>query len=766
MIRNLQLLRNIGTFDSVGAGAQLPLTKLALMYAENGRGKTTLAAILRSLGNGDPLPILERKRLGAAHPPHIVLAGDGVQPAVFENGAWANRFADIVVFDDHFVAENVCSGTVVETAHRQKLHELIIGAQGVALSNTLQGHIERIEQHNRDLQAKGNAIPADARGGLSVDAFCALEGRDNIDDAIRQAERNLAAARDADAIRRQAHFVLITLPEFDLAAVAELLGRGLPDLEADAAARVQAHLARLGDRGEAWVGDGMTRIAAASADQEHEVCPFCTQDLAGSPLIAHYQAYFSATYRDLRQAIADWIDALRAAHSGEIQAAFERAVRVAAETCQFWARYADMPEVTIDTAAVALAWKQAYEAISSALLTKQNAPLEALEVDTDTEQKVAAYHAMRDQVLALSDALEATRPQIDLIKEGAAAADIAALQTDLNSLKALQARYSPEIAPLCDDYMQEKERKAVTEEQRNAARAALDQYREQVFPAYQTAINTYLQRFNAGFRLHSVSSVNTRAGSTCNYSVLINRVPVPLLAREEGEPSFRNTMSAGDRNTLALAFFFASLDRDPNRQQKVVIIDDPITSLDEHRSLTTIQEMRRLADDVGQLIVLSHSKSFLCDLWQGADTALRSALKIVRANPGSTLADWDVRQDCITEHDRRHEMVRNYIQNSVGADERAVAAALRPILESFVRVSYPEWFPPGALLGPFIALCEQREGAPDEVMPAADRQELRALLDYANLFHHDTNATWQTVVINDHELLDFARRTLRFARRR
>ncbi|MBO4228090.1 hypothetical protein [Bradyrhizobium neotropicale] len=41
-----------------------------------------------------------------------------------------------------------------------------------------------------------------------------------------------------------------------------------------------------------------------------------------------------------------------------------------------------------------------------------------------------------------------------------------------------------------------------------AARAALDQYRQNIFPAYQTAINDDLQRFNAGFRLEAVASVN------------------------------------------------------------------------------------------------------------------------------------------------------------------------------------------------------------------------------------------------------------------
>jgi wobble nucleotide-excising tRNase len=197
-----------------------------------------------------------------------------------------------------------------------------------------------------------------------------------------------------------------------------------------------------------------------------------------------------------------------------------------------------------------------------------------------------------------------------------------------------------------------------------------------------------------------------------------------------------------------------------------VVIDDPISSLDEHRSLVTIQEMRRLTAIVGQVIVLSHSKSFLCALWQGADTATRSAIKLDRDGAGSTLAVWDVNQDSITEHDRRHRLVREYLRTRNAAEERAVASALRPILESYVRVAYPDVFPPGSLLGPFIGLCEQRLGTPNEILSATDIAELRDLLDYANLFHHDTNPAWQTVTINDGELTHFCQRVVAFTRRR
>jgi wobble nucleotide-excising tRNase len=102
---------------------------------------------------------------------------------------------------------------------------------------------------------------------------------------------------------------------------------------------------------------------------------------------------------------------------------------------------------------------------------------------------------------------------------------------------------------------------------------------------------------------------------------------------------------------LALAFFFASLDQDPQLSQKIVVIDDPMTSLDEHRSLTTVQETGRLLNRVEQVVVLSHSKPFLCAIWQEADKTSRAALKIIRSGTGSVLDTWDVNQDSITEHD-------------------------------------------------------------------------------------------------------------------
>ncbi len=767
MINTLRLLRNVGQFESIGNGVAIPFSRIALIYAENGRGKTTLAAILRSLASGDPLPILERHRLAADHPPHVVLdcAGDDA-PVVFQGGAWSRTVSDLVVFDDIFVDQNICSGLAVGAAHRQNLHELILGARGVALNRELQTLVAQVEAHNAALREKAAAIPAASRGTLSVDEYCALPIRTDIDGAIQAAERNLAAARERESVSTTAAFGTLALPEIDIAAIDGVLGADLATLDMRAAALVQAHLQTLGPDGETWIGEGMAMLVPGDRGDRPFTCPFCVQDLAGSSVIEHYRAYFGAAYSDLKEQIATTIVEITESHAGDAPVEFERAVRVAVEGRQFWSRYCDVPEVAVDSATLVRDWRAARDAIVAVLGRKQAAPLERLAISPDVKALVATYEVHRKTVSTLNRQLREANTSIGIAKEQAAVANTTALAADVARLKATKNRHKPEAVVLCDDYLRERAAKSATEARRDEVRAALERERTNVFPGYEAAINAYLQRFGAGFRLESVTAANTRGGPTCTYDLLINNTSVHIGGgvAEQGQPSFGNTLSAGDRNTLALAFFFASLDQDPDLGDKTVVIDDPISSLDEHRALTTVQELRRIGVRAAQVIVLSHNRPFLCRLWEGLDSSLRTAAQLVREGEGSTLRVWDVSQDSITEHDRRDARLREYVARDAG-DRREVARSIRPHLEAFLRVAFPGSFPPGTLLGAFRRHCRECLSTPAEALDQVATEELGEIAQYANRFHHDTNPAWESEAINDGELRDFVVRTLRFAKR-
>lgn len=762
MIHYIKLLRNIGTFDSDSAASTVELKRCVLIYADNARGKTTLSTVFRSLATGDPLPIIERWRLGAKNPPHVVLDCEGEQSNVmFQNSNWTRTIPAINVFDDMFVDQNVHSGLDVESQHRQNMHELILGEEGVALNLRLQTLVSCIAKHNAVLEEKSKAIPENVRGGLSCDDFCALSDLPNVEVEIKSAERALMAARDLDTVRTTPLLQAVELPEFDVEAIRQIMLKDLEDLDKVAEAQVKAHVQNLGEDGESWVAEGIKQLEQGN----HKTCPFCGQDVAGLELVAHYRAYYSENYAHLKRDVADMIRKMSNIHANNVQVLFERAVADVKQKQQFWATFCDVPPIEIDTALIVEDWNTALYAIIDRLKAKQSAPLERIELCENDLEAISKFSAHCGRIDMMNETLKGYNQTIQKVKERSETANVEEILTTLKRLKAIKARYSDEIVALCADYLREQEAKVATELARSEARSRLEEYRANIFPALQERVNKYLERFNAGFSISSLKPANIGggSGSTCTYNVVINDTPIAVRSEKnpEGQPSFRNSLSAGDRNTLALSLFFSSLDHNPNLANTIVVIDDPISSLDDHRSLTTVQAVRGLAERAKQVFVLSHNKRFLCSIWGGANRKETCSLEIAQNGDNSSIRAWDVSQDAITEHDQRHIILQRYAQSQCGI-KRDVAAAIRQHLEGFLRVACPGNFPPRKLLRQFIDDCYQNFGTSDEILNKSTTKELQDIVEYGNQFHHDTNAAWETTDINPTELLGFVQRTLTF----
>ena len=764
MINRFKLLQNIGRFNSDASGASHELSKLTLIYADNAQGKTTLTAILRSLASGDPHPITERHRLGSQHPPKAVLARqDEPSDVIFQNGTWNHTFENLKVFDDHFVDENVYSGLEVAPSHRQNLHELILGDRGVALNRALQALVSRVTDHNTAIAARSSAIPGHERYGLSVEAFCALTEVPDLDEKIANAERDLKATQDQGLVLAAPILVSMELPDFDLEVIRETLGKDLADLDKSAEAQVLAHIQTLGEGGESWVADGVQR----AAQRGDNVCPFCGQNMQDIDLIAHYRAYFSQEYARLKEGVSRLINDIERNHGGGKQLEFERAVSTLMQSRQFWSSYCDVPTFEIDSPAIVDSWNAVRTAVGEQLQAKRSAPLEPQVLIQPTVDALDAYRGCRQAIEVINQTLQTTNEAIQQVKQRAQAAEVGQITTTLYKLKATKSRFREDIVPLCDAYLAEVAAKTETEAARDEARQELEEYRTNIFPQLQDGINHYLDRWNASFRIGNLTPTNIGggSGSTCTYNVVINEVSIAVRSNTytPGETSFRNSLSSGDRNTLALALFFSSLDRNPNLADTVVVVDDPMSSLDAHRSLATVQKVRELSRQAKQTIVLSHDKRFLCGILSGINRQEEyTTLEITSNGNESTIRNWDATQDSITEHDQRFFLLQEYAATQAGAASN-VAAAIRFYLEGYFRAVCPGQFPPGKLLGQFAQECKQRLGGPEEVINPNTIEELENILEYANRFHHDTNPAWQSESINPGELRGFVKRTLSLA---
>ncbi|MDE0269022.1 MAG: AAA family ATPase [Acidimicrobiaceae bacterium] len=690
--------------------------------------------------------------------------GTDSRAMVFEDGIWEGTRPNIAIYDDEFVDENVYSGLTVEAKHRKQLHGLILGAQGVKLSKQLQSRISQIEEHNTVLRKLSTRIEEMELHGLSVDEFCELPEQQDIDTQIQEKERLLAAAKNQDNVRDTPLFDLLDLPAFDIDGIDTVLAFELSDLDAAAEAEVRAHIDTLDENGEQWLNDGMLTIQQRNYEGP---CPFCAQDISGSVILDHYRAYFSEGYSKMKHKIEECLAVVKNTHNRAAQTAFERSIRVIYKRRQFWSRFCEVPEISINTEEIMHDWNAAREHVLQTLQAKQKSPLEPHALTDEARVALTTYKSHRRSITELTAKLDVANQSMQTIKEQAADDNIESIATELSRLKVAKVRHMPEATRLCEEYIRKNEVKTLTERGRDSVKAQLKECRDTVFPASKQMINGYLRQFGTGFQLEKVASKFLRSGSICTYNVVINESSVAFDKKAiPGKPSFSNTLSSGDRNTLALAFFFAALDQDIALENKIVVIDDPLSSLDKHRSHTTVNMIKKLVKRAEQVFVLSHDKQFLLNVWEQANRSSEFpkpvTIEITRQKTGSMLSPWDIEQDFLTEHDRRHGRLSTYMTEGTG-DKNKIAQDIRLHLEKFLRIAHPAEFPPGAMLGPFLSKCRQQANESGEFLDQTTLHELNELVDYANRFHHSADNTPQAMPeINDTELKTFVQRTLAF----
>jgi wobble nucleotide-excising tRNase len=193
MLQRIVSIRNVGRFRRCAAVGDVTFRGFTFIFAENGRGKTTLCAILRSLGTNRPGFVIGRTTLSSTDRPEVQLL-IGNATFAFRNGTWSAPFPEIAVFDGTYVSDNVFAGDVVDTNQRRNLYRVIIGAQGVTLAGRLNDLDNQIRRKNEDIRDNRARLQRHVPTGMTVETFIALLEDAGIDAKIVAREQDLQAA--------------------------------------------------------------------------------------------------------------------------------------------------------------------------------------------------------------------------------------------------------------------------------------------------------------------------------------------------------------------------------------------------------------------------------------------------------------------------------------------------------------------------------------------------------------------------------------------
>ena len=183
-------------------------------------------------------------------------------------------------------------------------------------------------------------------------------------------------------------------------------------------------------------------------------------------------------------------------------------------------------------------------------------------------------------------------------------------------------------------------------------------------------------------------------------------------AEDLSKPSFRNTLSGGDKSTLALAFFLATVNANTYLANSIVVLDDPFNSLDNFRRQFTANEIFKLCSFAQQVVVLSHDKNFLRLLWDKIDRETISALALQTGAPGiTTIAPYDIEDATRPRHVTERIKIEEFLEGG-DHDPAYIRTRLRTVCEEFYRRGDPSIFSSDASLGEIIRVLAEVDDHP------------------------------------------------------
>ncbi|MBT1664234.1 AAA family ATPase [Curtobacterium flaccumfaciens] len=753
MLVRVKKIHGVGLLERAG----LPSVRLhacTLVYAPNGYGKSTIASVFRSLTSGDGTVLEERRTIDSNLEPMVQLqltAGE----VKFESGRWEGPRPAVCVYDTHFIETNVYSGESVTTEHRRNLLGFALGSSAVdakaaEAEATEMAKERRAALHDLQLQLEKY------QGEFSRSDFRRMRVNPQVDGLIESLRQQLEAAQRADAVLSRPLLEAARVPPFELEHLFVVLQLNLSQVHAQAEHAVQQHAAHLGGAvATEWLREGHRY-------EEDDRCPYCDQSLTGVELVQMYRSYFDEAFARLVEALREGTRTVETSFSDAVVESFRHEVAVAAERRERWRADVEVPELgepEFDVLADSI--RAVRNELLRLLRSKQQDPTRAV-----TESELISIRRRVDQLRAPYDEhnerVRGITAATSRYLDGLRTIDPSVLARDLARAQAVQRRYSPAVVDLIERIEDvESELEEATTAMR-AARRRLSDIMGETLAKYRDAINHHLSRLGAQFAIEPFSTNYMGQAPRVDYKLALRGRSVTL----SGAPrNFANALSEGDKRCLAFSFFATSVLRDEQLADKIVVIDDPVSSLDRSRRAYTIEVIEQIAARAKQLIVLGHDAVFLRDLRKGLARSSGTEgpvveLQLVReGNRYSNLTEADLDRECESEYFQNYRVLQAYVDGGTG-NPADVARSIRLLIEGHLHRRFPGQVPDGMMLGQAIAIVEGAVRPSPLVHASSQVEEFRALNRFVGGFHHDTEPDRPTVRPDDSEVLAFARRAL------
>lgn len=711
MINKIERLISIGKFRNYQAAGQVNFHKLTLIYGDNGGGKTTISSILRSLTTNNPDII--RSRISTNHTApqaaQIIQSGTPNVFHTFGTTGWTIPFPDIEIFDIHFVNENVYSGFEFNDEHKKQLHQFVIGAVGVAIQQQIeQNKIAKTTSRQTQaaiesqlIQQVGNILTDDLiTQFLTIPAAQA----NNIANLIIAAQAALASANANTTIQ-----TLQQLSSLNRINSGINFNTLITDLQTTSQAiqntilqsLFSTHCQDLADNSvdapENWLQTGFIYLESKQAHLTDNnptalSCPFCKQTISNTlDIINAYTLQFNESFNSLVQRMEAHLASLQNFNLDAILQGLNSSNQNNIGRIATWT--AHLPNTVIVPTLNIIADEEILRAVFQSLIAavqmKLQNPSAAVATSTAT--------VFQSTLQSINANIDIYNQSVSLYNGGintfcAGIQTVPQAQIEVDRLKRIEKRFDAAIVALCNRLTTER----LTLRTLETAYTTLSQQQQAAatafFTNYMNRINYYLGTvFKTLFQIADVVHVPPRGASIqskIGYKLTIDGNDISFLPNQPF--SAKECLSEGDKSTIALAFFLSKLDIDTNRQDKILLFDDPLSSLDTNRRAYTIGIIRALLQQMKQVVVLSHNEYFLHEIGKDIGAADKKTLRITEnfVAKASIIEVCDLDELVKNDYFKQIEYLEAFRISPNHTNKETVLGWLRNVLESHLRFKF------------------------------------------------------------------------------
>lgn len=707
MIKRFNQIKNIGAFRDFPNGGSVQFEKLTFIYGLNTKGKTTLTEILSSLKENEPTLITSRKSIPTVNSYQSVRISvrphnsTNQLPCTFSNNSWTqlNSNDDLHIFGFDFIHKNLFTGLSIERQNKENFTRFVLGQQGVQLATQI-AEDKRILRQKRG--ALPNILPAYLRGKAEAEylPFLSIDPSSinlevtkqqlaDIEQRLRQEQQRLEKPTEILSIEEVSQFNVTTTNVQELVnQTNDLLEREFNEISSTAIAKLQEHIQNnfeIPENAEQWIKEGLD-----TRKSDSENCSFCGQSLeTAADLLNAYHSYFNDAYRNYISDISNTIENLRrqwrALNYNSLNAVKAKQALLLQyaqliNTDAFTALVTRLNELIASTSETGLVdlSTQFSQQVIQAFNTKERKPHEIVQ-SIDFSSLLGNHANYTRNLSAISETIDSIREAIRLFKEPyrdltQIGTRISELKTEIEAKKRAIARVEQNDA--CVSYQSEQQEITVIEGRITANEQALSANQNQYLDRFYTRIDYHFKQF--GSENFTLERGTDNRGHQPVYFLKVKFKDVEI-----NDSIITKVFSESDKRALALSLFWAKMDflTPEEKQNAIIVLDDPITSFDDNRILKSITRIKDTLREMRQVIVLTHYSHFIRNFMERGmnDDLTISFIEIAQNNTTSFLRRIESKTFTETTYDKIFSKIQSFINRESEVDIRA---DLRPFLES------------------------------------------------------------------------------------